>query len=146
MGLDFTLYENKSHNDVEIHKEHTIEEVLYLSNRKAMIIVNWFYRINGSQLLDNFNECKHYIEVSGEEIHDIIIALERVQSTDFPFKERLSYHLFPILYPIVDVNSVEMWSEEYYNILDDLLKDFKQLYPSNDINNRERLFYYNISW
>lgn len=146
MGLDFYLYENKSHNDVEIHKEYVIEEVLYLSNRTAMIIVNWLYRLKGDKLMDNYDESSHYVEITGEEIYDIILSLEKVQSTEYPFKNLLAYHLFPVLYPVVDVNTVEMWSDEYYGILDDLLIEFKKLYPSNDISNRERLFYYNIRW
>lgn len=147
MGLDFKLYEVTTYNDVEIRKEHTIEEVAYFSNSTAMIITNWFYRINGTHLKDTFDEMNHYVTVTGDKLYDIIKALNKVINTDTAKKDLLALHYFPAVYPVDDyVSSVEMFSEKYYNNLNELYNTLKKIMPNDTFLNQERLFFYNISW
>jgi hypothetical protein len=147
MGLNFTLYENKSHNDVEIKKVHEIEEVLYLAYGQASILVNWFYRVRGNPLNDNYNEGDYYIRCYGWELWDIIVKLELILNEEDKYeKDKLALWYFPVSSPVKDGNNLEMWSALYYSALFDIYNSLKKIYSSNSVGNRERLFYYNISW
>jgi hypothetical protein len=39
-----------------------------------------------------------------------------------------------------------MWSEEYYNDLTEIYETLKELMPTLSVYNKERTFFYNISW
>ena len=148
MGLDFTLYENNSYNDVEIKKVYEIEEIMYLSNHQAMLLTNWFYREDGDELKHNYNQSRHYVECYGDDIWEIIKALKKVlDETDEVKKDLLALHYFPVVTPISNyVSSIELWSEGYYEDLELIYEKLIGIMPSNSLDNRERQFYYNISW
>ena len=142
--MSFSLYENKGQNDVEMKKVLEIEAVQYLSNDDAMIIANWFYRKEGDRLRDTFSECYHYVQITGDDVLELIKALEKVLEEN---DKLLALHYFPVLYVIPSYTiGVEMWSDEYYACLRNILGSLKKVIPSNSVSNRERLFYYNIKW
>jgi hypothetical protein len=142
----FTLYEVTSHNDIEIHKEHTVEELLYLNNPKSLILSNWFYRLHGHGLENSIMEFYHYIQIDGGDLLDIIECLDLVlNEEDIMKRDMLALHYFPIVYVISNyVSQVGMFSDEYYKNLKDLYNDLKKILPSSSVNNRERLFLYKI--
>ena len=145
--MEFRLFENKSHNDVEFKREHKIEEVLYLSNGEASILVEWFYRVHGNPLKDNYNESNHYVQCYGWEIWDLIEKLALVLNEKDNYKKNLlALWYFPVLCQVNDGDNFNLWSAVYYNGLFNIYNELKKIYSSNSIDNRERLFYYNISW
>jgi hypothetical protein len=149
MGLDFKIYEDLN-NDVDLTSPHEIEEKVYLTQHKAMLIVNWFYRKDThiGNLKDVYGESNHYIKIYGDDIWEIKVALEKVLNEEVEWKkDLLAYHYFPVLYTIPDyISSVEMWSEEYYNDLTEIYETLKELMPTLSVYNKERTFFYNISW
>jgi hypothetical protein len=149
MSLDFKIYEDLN-NDVELTKPHEIEEKLYATEHKAMLIVNWFYRKDGhiGNLKDMYGESTHYVKIYGDDIWEIILALEKVLNEEVEWKKDvLAYHYFPVLCTIPSyLSSVEMWSEEYYEDLNEIYVNLKKLMPNNSVYNKERKFFYNISW
>lgn len=149
MGLDFKIYEDLN-NDFDLTKPHEIQEKLYLTNHKAMLLVNWFYRKDAhiGNLKDVYGESNHYVKFYGDEIWEILLALEKVLNEKVDWKkDLLAYHYFPVLYTIPNyVSSVEMWSEEYYEDLNEIYVNLKKIIPSLSVYNKERKFFYNISW
>lgn len=148
MGLDFKLFEITSHKDVEIHTEHTIEEVGYFSNSKGMLLAEWFYRKNGRLLHDNINESYYYVKCSADDLLDIKGILKYILDTDDVIEQKLlALNYFPTTYAEgYYVSSVEMFSEEYFNCLRGIYEKLSEIIPSDNLDNRERLFLYNISW
>ena len=149
MGLDFKIYEDIT-NDVDLTAPHEISEKVYLTQHKAMLIVNWFYRKDAhiGNLKDVYGESTHYVKIYGNDIWEILLALEKVLNEETEWKkDLLAYHYFPVLYTIPHyVSSVEMWSEEYYNDLTEIYEILKELMPTNSVYDKERKFFYNISW
>lgn len=149
MGLDFKIYEDVN-NDVDLTAPHEIVEKVYLTQHKAMLIVNWFYRKDAhiGNLKDVCGESTHYVKIYGDDIWEILLALEKVLNEEVEWKkDLLAYHYFPVLYTIPNyISSVEMWSEEYYNDLTEIYETLKELIPTKSIYNKERKFFYNISW
>lgn len=149
MGLDFKIYEDVN-NDVDLTAPHEISEKVYLTQHKAMLIVNWFYRKDAhiGNLKDVYGESTHYVKIYGDDIWEILLALEKVLNEEKEWKkDLLAYHYFPVLYTIPNyVSSVEMWSEEYYDDLTEIYEILKELMPTNSVFNKERKFFYNISW
>ena len=147
MGLNFILYENNSYNDVEIKKVYEIEEKLDLNDYQAVILTNWFYR-SGDELKHNYNQGSHYIECYGDDLWEIILALKKVLDEENEFKkDLLALHYFPVAYPVSNyISSIEMFGDEYYGDLKLVYEKLIGIMPSNSLDNRERQFYYNISW
>ena len=140
-----SIYENKSHNDVEIKKVHEIEEVLSFTDMEALLLINWFYRKDGGLYKDTFLESKCFIEFSGEEFYDIIKCLGLVLDNDeYDADNVLALYYFPLSIPYYINGDKSMFGEEYYNSLERLLGGLKSVMRDLTVNNRERLFYYNI--
>ena len=140
----FSIYENKSHNDVEIKKVHEIEELLVFNGLEADILVIWFYGKDGDSLKDTYGEGRHYVEFSGTDFYDIIVALRHILESE-EHKELLSLYYFPLTIPYyVGHKSKGLFGEEYFkgmsNVYDGLCNVMREL----TVSNRERLFYYNI--
>ena len=148
MGLDFKIYEVLN-NYVDLTEPHEIQEKVYLENHQAMLIVNWFYRkdVHIANLRDVYGESNHYVKIYGGDILEIMVALEKVLNENLDWKkDLLAYHYFPVLDTTPNyVSSVEMWSDEYYEDLNEIYLCLKELIPSNAIYNKERKFFYNIS-
>ena len=144
MGLDFYMYEDKS-TILEGDQPHEIQEVLYLSNYKGMLLANWFYRKD--MMKDVFGESSYYIEIFGDDLNEVISALELVLTEKLDWKkDLLAYHYFPVLYHIPNyISSVEMWSDWYYDALKEIYGLLKQIIPDESIYNNERRFFYNVS-
>lgn len=142
----FTIYEVTSHNDVEIHEEHTVKEVAYFENVESIILTNWFYKLHGTQLKNNIMEYYHYVEIDADDLLDIIEALDLIlNTTNEDMKNVLAVQYFPVTYIIRGhITENGMLSEEYYKHLTSILYKLKKVLPSDSISNRERLFLYKI--
>lgn len=143
----FTLYEVTSHRDVEIKNEHTVKEVFCVESTQSMILSNWFYRLHGNGLMNSFMESSYFIQIDGEDLLDLMSCLELIlnEKSDID-KKLLSSHYFPLVYVMRgNTEGKGMWSEHYYTDLKNIYDDLKVILPSNSVENRERLFLYNIS-
>ncbi len=149
MVLQFNLYEELNH-DVELDKPHQIIECLTFDENKGMLLMNWFYRkdVHVRNLKEVYGENRHFVEIYGEDIWDIILALAKVLNELVGWKrDLLAYHYFPVIYSIPSYNKgVDMWSDEYYTDLKEIYNQLYELVDSDNVYNRERRFFYNISW
>lgn len=148
MGLDLTIYELKNHDTKKEQKKHEIEEVLYLSNDTAMLMVNWLYRNDDGKLSGNYlNYHDIYHQIGGYKLIDLYKNLKKVIQADTK-KDVYALFYFPCLYTVDDwVSSVEMFSEAYYNDLEFLYETLDEfLFGENKPSPNNRMFFYNISW
>lgn len=165
MGLDLIFYEIKTEDKKSKYEKEKkyIEEVMYLSNSRAMLIVNWLYRNDDAKLTGNYLKlCDIYHHIYGHKLEHIYKALKKVREVNenkkigndsmvlFDTNKRDIYalHYFPCLHSVDDwVNSTEMFSQEYYNDLDLLYKAFDELLHGDGAKySDEREFLYQISW
>lgn len=142
--VEFRLFENKSHCNIEINTTLEIEEVLLLKGDCALLLSEWFYRVKSGHLKDKTGEYDYFIKCYGEDLLDIILALELVLSEDTD-KDLLCLYYFPPSYSKT-YKSKEIFTEEYYANLNEVKNLLEEIIPSNTLFNRERVFYYNISW
>ncbi len=148
MGLDLTIYELKNHDTTKEQKKHEIEEVLYLSNDTAMLMVNWLYRNDDGKLSGNYlNYQDIYHQIGGYKLIDLYKNLKKVIQADTK-KDVYALFYFPCLYTVDDwVSSVEMFSEAYYADLEFLYETLDEfLFGENKPSPTQRVFFYNISW
>lgn len=151
VGLDLTFYEIKSEDkDKKSENERKyVEEVLYLTNASAMLIVNWLYRNDNAKVTGNYLKlCDLYHQIYGYKLEQIYKALKKVVEAPEDMKHYYALHYFPCLHSIYDwTNEEEMFSEHYYNRLEDLYERFDELLHGDGARySDERRFVYNISW
>lgn len=148
MGLELKIYEVTNHNDILIHDEHTLKEVLSLNGFEAFLVVEWFYNTKGRCLHDNIREKDFYIKSYGFELIELINILNKILQE----KEDIKKNLLALNYfPTTNINSyyiipVDIFSMEYYDSLVNIYNKLKEIIPSTSINNKERLFFYNVTW
>ena len=148
MGLDLTIYELKNYDTTKEQKKHEIEEVLYLSNDIAMLMVNWLYRNDDGKLSGNYlNYHDIYHQIGGYKLIDLYKNLKKVIQAD-TMRDVYALFYFPCLYTVDDwVSSVEMFSEAYYADLEFLYETLDEfLFGENKPSPNNRMFFYNISW
>lgn len=151
MGLDLTFYEIKTENKdkKDDNERKYVEEVLYLSNASAMLIVNWLYRNDSAKVTGNYLKlCDLYHQIYGHKLEQIYKALKKVVEAPEDMKHYYALHYFPCLHSIDDwINEEEMFSEHYYNGIEDLYEIFDKLLHGDGARySDEREFVYNISW
>ena len=141
MGLDFTLYTVTVNTD----NTYTIREELYLSNSTGMLIVNWLYRNDSAEVTGNYLKLGDlYHLIDGGTLMELYENLEKVLQAPSDKKDNYALFYFPCLYTIGDwVNSIEMFSTEYYAHLEYLYNELTQLLEDKKDTT---VFAYNISW
>ena len=133
------LYEVTSHNDVEIRDEHTIQEVATYTGKEADILINYFYSRDDSTK-NNCNEYNHYVTVNADTIIRIIDYIDDINSTSGVVEKNMKILLcFPVIKSLDFVRS-----DEYFKYLENIHSSLKSVVPNKNIDNRERLFLYNI--
>ena len=149
MGLDLIFYEIKNYDWGKTQKKHEIEEVLTLSNNRAMLVVNWLYRNNNGKMSGNYLDYYNiYHKIYGETLVDLFKNLKKVINASNDKRDTYALFYFPCLYTIDDwVSSVEMFSEAYYYDLQVLYEIFDEFLLGEEVPSpNQRLFFYNISW
>lgn len=150
MGLDLTIYEVKNYDFNNYQTEFDTEEVLYLSNSTAMLLLSWLERNVNRELPSNTNNlCYNYNTLQGYKLKTILEHLQKVLFNENGIKrDTFALFYFPCLYTIGDwVSSVEMYSDEYYYHLSYLFEKVSDLLKKDNVPHPdERMFLYNISW
>ena len=147
MGLDLTIYELVNYNYEEEVKEHKLVEVAYFSNPTAMILAEWLYRNDTTEILNKHQECHHYIEIFEDDIQDIVDNLEQVINYEGTHKGLLALHYFPVRNTREQwINSEKMFSDSYYDRLIYLHDKLKSLITYDEDLEYGKCFFYNICW
>lgn len=144
MGYDFKLYEVTNYNSGKSPKDYNVREVAYFSNARAMLISHWLDKNHVDNDSNEFNISSHYIELHGWQLKDCVENLKIVLAeTDKNKQDLLALFYFPCKFTIPDyVSSVEMFSDSYYNCLEDLYECLNSIL-NEEIENR--FFLYNFS-
>ena len=148
MGLDFYLFEVINYDGDNVQKKFEVEEVLYLSNSKAMLVTNWLYRNDSTKILhDHYCESDYYKELYGYTLEELQDNLKTVLDAAQDKRDLLALFYFPCLYTVGDwVNSAEMFSEHYYENLTFIYERIDDLLKDNATDPEHRYFLYKINW
>lgn len=149
MGLDLTIYEVKNYDPHNYQTKFDIEEVLCLSNDRAMLILNWLYRNDSAKVTGNYHKLANlYHEIYGYTFKEVYENIKTVLNAPEDKKDTYALFYFPCLYTVDEwISNVEMFSEYYYADLECLLELIGKLFKGDNVKHPDdRLFLYNISW
>ena len=130
---EFRLFEVTNYNDVEVHDEHCVEEVLCLNGGKGDLLINYFYS-DDDCLKNNCNESCHYVRITGGDLIRIVGCLANIVGTSSIVERNMkALYFFP---SVID--------GEYFKDLYGVYELLKGVVPMDSVDNRERLFLYNV--
>lgn len=139
MGVDFTLYKVKDDGTGDLCE---IKKILYLSNTRADIVANWFYRNNMGQV--KYDENQIYIEIYGDYLVFLNNHLEYVLSKSGLERDLYaSFFLAPKCKVADWCSGTDMFSESYYSDLEYIYEQINGLVSDSDFE-EDSLFLYNI--
>ena len=130
-------------------KKFDVEEVLYLSNDIAMLLLNWLYRNDSAEVTGNYLKLHDlYHKIDGDTLKEVYENLEKVLKAPKDKQDLYALFYFPCLYTVDEwISNVEMFSKYYYHDLEYLYEHIGNLLKADNVEHPyRRLFLYNISW